>query len=165
MINEITLFCILDGESTAFSIDIPIGKTVDHLKDAIKKKQSPVFDDIRASDLTLWSVVVPDEGIPVNLEHVEPKTLLAKSTKSIKIVFGEDPAPDTIHCIVQRPAATELDPTDDLSDVFEEKLPKKTIHIIVRRPPQDATSTLPVVQTHSRPVSPPSSRPGSPSRE
>ncbi|KAF9921639.1 hypothetical protein BGZ67_000338, partial [Mortierella alpina] len=30
---------------------------------------------------------------------------------------------------------TELDPTDDIIDVFEQQPPKKTIHIIVQRPP------------------------------
>ncbi|KAF9113508.1 hypothetical protein BGX30_006927, partial [Mortierella sp. GBA39] len=32
-------------------------------------------------------------------------------------------------------SATELDPTDDIADVFPDKPPKKTIHIIVQRPP------------------------------
>ncbi|KAG9064034.1 hypothetical protein KI688_004148 [Linnemannia hyalina] len=30
---------------------------------------------------------------------------------------------------------TELDPTDDVSDVFPKTPPKKTIHVIIRRPP------------------------------
>ncbi|KAF9290323.1 hypothetical protein BGZ74_000539, partial [Mortierella antarctica] len=30
----------------------------------------------------------------------------------------------------------ELNPTDDLSDVFKESPPKRTIHIIVQSPPQ-----------------------------
>ncbi|KAG0009763.1 hypothetical protein BGZ80_002093 [Entomortierella chlamydospora] len=134
--DKVKLFCIIDGDSTAFSVKIELEDSVDDLKDAIKKKQSPLFDDIRASELTLWNVVVPDEGIPVNLEHVEPKTLLAKSTKSIKAVFGENPAPDTIHCIVQRPAAA-----------------------------LGATNNLHVAQGQQLQLSPPSSRPSSPSQD
>ncbi|KAF9345278.1 hypothetical protein BGX26_003324 [Mortierella sp. AD094] len=110
-IYTIKLFCIIDGDSTAFSVKIEPEDSVDDLKDAIKKKQSPLFDDIRASDLILWSVDVADEGIPVHLDHVESKTQLAKSTKSIKIVFGENLAADTIHCIDRRPAAAVLEPT------------------------------------------------------
>ncbi|KAF9994469.1 hypothetical protein BGZ80_007582 [Entomortierella chlamydospora] len=101
---KVKLFCIIDGDSTAFSVKIEPEDAIDDLKDAIKKKQSPLFDDIRASELILWSVDVADEGIPVHLDHVESKTQLTKSTKSIKIVFGENPAADTIHCIVRRPA-------------------------------------------------------------
>ncbi|KAF9141182.1 hypothetical protein BGX20_007430, partial [Mortierella sp. AD010] len=79
--------------------------TVDDLKEAIQKKKSKVFSDVDTDALVLWSAEVADEGIPVNLQDVGPKTLLAKSTKSIKTVFGENPAPETIHCIVERPSA------------------------------------------------------------
>ncbi|KAF9212178.1 hypothetical protein BGZ59_007127, partial [Podila verticillata] len=66
------------------------------------------FDDIAADKLTLWRVSIP--VVPLN----KRKPIVLTEVKS----------------------AVELDPTDDLSDVFEEKPPKKTIHIIVQRPPQ-----------------------------
>jgi hypothetical protein len=36
--NKLTLFCLVDGETTsdAFSVEIDSTKTVDHLKDPIK---------------------------------------------------------------------------------------------------------------------------------
>ncbi|KAF9086616.1 hypothetical protein BGX27_003151, partial [Mortierella sp. AM989] len=104
----IKLFCIIDGDSTAFSVKIEPEDTVDDLKDAIKKKQSPLFDHIRASELNLWSVDVADDGIPVNLINVESKTLLTKSTNEISEVFGTTPPKKTIHVIVQRPLAVVL---------------------------------------------------------
>ncbi|KAF9196321.1 hypothetical protein BGZ49_002858, partial [Haplosporangium sp. Z 27] len=102
---KVKLFCIVEGDSSAFPVKLDADDTVGELKKAIKEEQSPLFDDIRASELVLYSVEVADEGFPVHLKQVESKTLLAKSTKSIKAVFGENPAPDTIHCIVQRPEA------------------------------------------------------------
>ncbi|KAI7826478.1 hypothetical protein BC939DRAFT_111021 [Gamsiella multidivaricata] len=106
--NHLSLFCLVDGDSTPFSVDIDPSKTVDHLKDAIKIKKTPRFDDVAADELTLWRVsipvVPPKERKPVVLTEI--------------------------------PSSTELDPTDDLSDVFKETPPKKTIHIIVQRLPQ-----------------------------
>ncbi|KAF9096922.1 hypothetical protein BGX29_008357 [Mortierella sp. GBA35] len=51
-------------------------------------------------------------------------------------------------------SATELHPTDDVSDVFEDKPPKKTIHIIVQRPsPVHAPVPIPVRARSSTPLS------------
>ncbi|KAG0248702.1 hypothetical protein BG011_009994, partial [Mortierella polycephala] len=81
--------------------------TVDNLKDLIKTKKAPRFDDVSADELKLWRVNVPviaaDKHIAIVLNEIESKT--------------------------------ELVLTDNLSDVFEEKPPKKTIHIIVQRAP------------------------------
>jgi hypothetical protein len=109
-----TLFCLVDGDSTSFSVDIDASKTVDHLKDAIKTKQSPDFDNLVASNLTLWRVSIP----------LVPK----KDRKDISLS--------------DVPLKEELDETDDHSDVFPVKLPKKTIHIIVQRPPPGNANTL-----------------------
>ncbi|KAI9236737.1 MAG: hypothetical protein BYD32DRAFT_437209 [Podila humilis] len=95
-------------DATPFSVEVDRTKTVDHLKDLIKAKKAPEFDDIAADKLTLWRVSIP--VVPLN----KRKPIVLTEVKS----------------------AVELDPTDDLSDVFEEKPPKKTIYIIVQRPPQ-----------------------------
>ncbi|KAI7817655.1 hypothetical protein BC939DRAFT_480963 [Gamsiella multidivaricata] len=94
--NDLTLFCIENGDSTPFSVDIDPSKT-----------KTPRFDDVAADELTLWRVSIPlaplKERKPIVLNNID--------------------------------SATELDPTDDLSDVFTHKPPKKTIQIIVQRPP------------------------------
>ncbi|KAG0365754.1 hypothetical protein BGX24_003978 [Mortierella sp. AD032] len=105
--NLLTLFCLVDGDSVPFSVDIDASKTVDHLKNLLKTALTPQFDDLPAKDLTLWRVSIP----------LAPK----KDRKDISL--GDVPLKE------------ELDETDDLSDVFPDKLPKKTIHIIVQRPP------------------------------
>ncbi|KAF9993305.1 hypothetical protein BGZ80_008193, partial [Entomortierella chlamydospora] len=59
MANEVTLFCIVDGDSTAFSVDILPGKTVDHLKKKIKEEKSKVFSEVDPDELILWHVSIP----------------------------------------------------------------------------------------------------------
>ncbi|KAF9430400.1 hypothetical protein BGZ94_007051 [Podila epigama] len=45
--NRLTLFCLVDGETTsnAFSVEIDPIKSVEHLKNLIKAKKAPRFDD------------------------------------------------------------------------------------------------------------------------
>ncbi|KAI8595874.1 hypothetical protein EDD21DRAFT_358654 [Dissophora ornata] len=108
--NPLTLFCLVDGDSTPFSVDIDASKTVDHLKNLIANgDQAPAFRDIAAKDLTLWRVSIP----------IVPK----KDRKEVSLV-------DIL-------SKEELDESDDVSDVFKETPPKKIIHIIVQRPLQD----------------------------
>ncbi|KAG9061138.1 hypothetical protein KI688_007768 [Linnemannia hyalina] len=104
--NRLNLFCLVDGEATPFSIEVDRTKTVDHLKDLIKAKKANAYSDVDADVLTLWRVSIP----------IDPPN------KRKPIVLTE----------VQ--SAAELDPTDDVSDVFEGTPPKKTIHLIVQRP-------------------------------
>ncbi|KAK5809582.1 hypothetical protein F5H01DRAFT_381910 [Linnemannia elongata] len=113
--DHLTLFCLVDGEATsnAFSVKIPSTDTVDDLKDHIKTKKSPEFDDVAADKLTLWRVSIPDDEdhdeIPVVLDNV-----IIKDQKKLRA-------------------------TRELSDVWKDKPPKGTIHVIIRRPPQEHT--------------------------
>ncbi|KAG0060879.1 hypothetical protein BGZ89_011907, partial [Linnemannia elongata] len=114
--NPLALFCLVDGEATshAFSVKIPSTDTVDDLKDHIKTKKSPEFDDVAADKLTLWRVSIPDDedhdDIPVVLDNV-----IIKDQKKLRA-------------------------TRELSDVWKDKPPKGTIHVIIRRPPQKHTT-------------------------
>ncbi|KAF9993836.1 hypothetical protein BGZ79_001448, partial [Entomortierella chlamydospora] len=135
--EKVKLFCIIDGEYSAFPVKIPCDDTVGELKKAIKDEKPNDLQDLDADKLILWRVGVPDEGNPVNLENVETKTLLIKSTNEISEVFGPAPAKKTIHVIVQRPAA----------------VPGATNSVHLAHGQQ------------SFQLSPPSSRPGSPSQD
>ncbi|KAF9084813.1 hypothetical protein BGX29_002321, partial [Mortierella sp. GBA35] len=95
--NLLTLFCLVDGDSVPFSVDIDASKTVDHLKKLIKAEKSNNFSDVDADQLTLWHVSIP----------LVPK----KDRKDISL--GDVSSKE------------ELDETDDLSEVFPDKLPKK----------------------------------------
>ncbi|OAQ29335.1 hypothetical protein K457DRAFT_155768 [Linnemannia elongata AG-77] len=107
--DRLNLFCLVDGEpqSNVFSIKPTPADTVDDLKKLIKAEKTNQFSDVDADQLTLWHVSFP----------------VVAANKHKPIVLNEFES------------ATELDPTDDVSDVFPDKPPKKTIHIIVQRPP------------------------------
>ncbi|KAI8594854.1 hypothetical protein EDD21DRAFT_65187, partial [Dissophora ornata] len=104
--NHLNFFCLVNGESTSFPVEIDSTKTIGDLKDAIKAKKAPRLDDVAADELILWRVSIP----------LVPK----KDRKNISLsdVLSKE----------------ELDETDDLSHVFKVMPPKKTIHIIVQRP-------------------------------
>jgi len=116
--NRLSLFCLVHGEATsnAFSIKIPSSDTIDDLKDAIKAKLTPDFDDITAKDLTLWRVSIKDDG--------------------------DDDLPIVLDL---QPEKTKLRATDDLSDVFDAQPPKKTISIIIQRPGNAALLVISIV--------------------
>ncbi|ORZ08263.1 hypothetical protein BCR41DRAFT_373296 [Lobosporangium transversale] len=82
--QKIKLFCILDGDSSGFEVKLENDDTIAALKDAIKEKQSPLLDDIRASELKIGA---------------------KKGVTEISEVFGASSAKKTIHVIVQRPSA------------------------------------------------------------
>ncbi|KAF9313860.1 hypothetical protein BGZ91_006145 [Linnemannia elongata] len=103
--KTLTLFCLISGDSTsnAFSVKIPSNDTVDDLKNLIKTKQSPDFDDIIAKNLALWRVSIPDDDddLPILLDSVSGKKKLKATTKLSKVFDAELPE-DTIHIVVER---------------------------------------------------------------
>ncbi|KAG0287865.1 hypothetical protein BGZ98_004454, partial [Dissophora globulifera] len=107
--NRLSLFCLVDGDATSFSIKIPLSDTVDDLKKAIKDEIPDTFNGVDSKNLALWRVSIP----------VPPK----KDRKHISL----SDLPSN--------SREELDETDDVADVFADTPPKKTIHIIVQRPP------------------------------
>ena len=118
--NHLTLFCLVDGETTsnAFKIkNIPSSNDVDDLRKAIKDEKAIDFSDIDADKLTLWrvSIHIPeddDDEIPILLNNIV--------TKDKK----------------------KLGPATRLSKVFPTELPDETIHIIVQRPPPGNVALL-----------------------
>ncbi|KAI8599623.1 hypothetical protein EDD21DRAFT_355297 [Dissophora ornata] len=108
MAQSLKIFCLVNGESTsrAFSLSIPTTADIDDLKDLIKSKKTPEFDDIAADKFTVWKVSI---------------AVIAASKHDV-ITLGSLKIKE------------ELLPTDELSDVFgKEPLPRQTIHIIVQR--------------------------------
>ncbi|KAF9429855.1 hypothetical protein BGZ76_001088 [Entomortierella beljakovae] len=105
------LFCILDGDSSPFNVKLEADATIDDLKNAIKEDKSPLLDDIRANELLLFQVAIPDEGTQVNLNKVDSPRPLVSATAEISEVFGTSQAKKTIHVIVQRPSAAVVTST------------------------------------------------------
>jgi hypothetical protein len=105
---SITLLCLVKGNKTAnaFAVDIDSGKLVSHLKDAIKAKKSPEFDNFPADKLKLWKVTIPgdqDDQLK-NLILEDSDELLA--IRKISKYFPDSPPEEHIHVIVSPPEAT-----------------------------------------------------------
>ncbi|KAF9083815.1 hypothetical protein BGX23_011091 [Mortierella sp. AD031] len=119
--NTLTLFCLISGDSTsnAFSVKIPSSDTVDDLKNLIKTKQSPDFDDIVAKNLTLWRVSIPasdedaEEESIITLNGLDDKTKLGNPRTHLSKLFPETPD-DSTYIIVERPKATSTPHTLEL---------------------------------------------------
>ena len=109
---DIILYCVVDGQSTPFPVEISSAKTVGHLKHAIKDENANELRDVDAKQLTLWKVSIPatdDEEI-ILLDNVA----------------GKD--------------KKKLGSFIRLSKVFPKELPQETVHIIVQRPPRGNTT-------------------------
>src|SRR2546421_420199 len=119
--STITLSCLVVGENpyeNAFPVDIDTNKvkTVGHLKDAIKEKLHPKFENVTANDIKLWKVDISFEEENKKLELVNTKInvnikdelggaeLLPLS--KISKHFPSQPADEHIHIIIQRPPET-----------------------------------------------------------
>ncbi|KAG0277855.1 hypothetical protein BGZ96_002685 [Linnemannia gamsii] len=117
--NPLTLFCLVDGESTssAFPVKISPEDSIGDLKELIKTKKTNDFQDVDADKLTLWRVSISvahdnnddndddDEDLPILLDNVlkNDKKRLKAVTQKVTDIFGYGPAENTIHIIVQRP--------------------------------------------------------------
>ncbi|KAG0329172.1 hypothetical protein BG000_000169 [Podila horticola] len=104
--NHLSLFCLVDGESTskAFPVEIESIQTVGHLKKLIKTEKTPRFDDVAADELTLWRVSIPDDnqGSDITIHALEDKTELNNPRSRLSKLFPESPD-DNTYIIVQRP--------------------------------------------------------------
>jgi hypothetical protein len=107
--DKLTLFCLVDKESTsrAFEVEISATRTVSYLKKLIKKEQAPAFDDITANQLTLWRVDIPKDrkGSAITVDALDDvKTELDEPRTYLSNLFPNGPGEDT-YIIVQRPPA------------------------------------------------------------
>ena len=104
------LGCIVLGEKNAFPVDFDTGKTIGHLKGAIKE-QAGLTEP--AHKLILWKVNIPEskkqeiyEGIDVKVKFKGEE--LDSDLNTIGDYFKEQPTAKHIHIIVERssPATT-----------------------------------------------------------
>ncbi|KAF9557892.1 hypothetical protein EC968_007406 [Mortierella alpina] len=153
MTNKTTLFCLVEGEtlSRAFSIKIQPDDTVDDLKELIKAKQAPAFDDITSNSLTLWKVSVPiavDKHKMILLDSLELKDEL-DPRDDISAAFSAEPPKKSDLVLVQRPSPPSSDPEiaalrKQLSDVFDSSF---SIGIVVKPEKKVAFSWCGIVDT------------------
>ncbi|KAF9345610.1 hypothetical protein BGX26_002943 [Mortierella sp. AD094] len=110
--DTLTLFCLVDGESMskAFPLSASPTDTVGQLKNLIKEKSTPRFDDIPANELALWSVSIPviaaKKHDPVIIDSLETKDELLPTTRLSKL-YPKGVEDDIIHILVQRPLSSD----------------------------------------------------------
>ena len=104
-----TLFCLVLGDNPtkhAFPVEVSENDTIGKLKELIKTKKAPEFDDIAADKLTLWQVDIPREELITLGPDIDIQTLngvelspLMKISKAFN--FGD--VEEKLHIITTRP--------------------------------------------------------------
>ncbi|KAF9113437.1 hypothetical protein BGX30_006937, partial [Mortierella sp. GBA39] len=106
MAEDLTLFCLIDEQSTskAFSVEISPKKTVDGLKKFIRNEKPNELRDVDPDRLTLWLVFIPDDNqnSAITLDALDDKTQLNNPRTLLSTLFPESPD-DNTYIIVQRP--------------------------------------------------------------
>src|SRR5690242_17512620 len=107
MTTTITLLCLVHGDSSVFPVRIDKTLLVGDLKDEIKKKKSPKFDDIPANELTLWKVDISDDDEAaiqqLALQAHTANEILMWPTREISEYFENQPTRRHIHVVTERP--------------------------------------------------------------
>ncbi|KAF9954138.1 hypothetical protein BGZ70_010649 [Mortierella alpina] len=108
--KNLTLFCIVEGESVshAFQLkNIASSDDVDDLKHLIVDgNQAPAFRDVAAKDLILWRISIPDnkQGSAITIDALDDKTELNDPRARLSKLFPESPD-DHTYILVQRPSS------------------------------------------------------------
>ena len=108
--NTITIFCLVHGEPLAnsFSVDIDKSKTISYLKELIKAKKTPEFDDVATDKLTLWRVNIRDDdndGIQQLVLKNNDITHVSEMlpTRKIEKYFPDTPSDEHVHVVIEKP--------------------------------------------------------------
>ncbi|KAF9170208.1 hypothetical protein BGX20_009267 [Mortierella sp. AD010] len=104
--QKIKLFCVLDGDSSPFPVDIPLDVTIGDLKEAIKKKKEPEFDDITANRLLLYHVSTP--SAPKRLISLNNLTADERKKKVEELEDQPQRSPKSLALLQQRKPSTSL---------------------------------------------------------
>jgi hypothetical protein len=112
MTTTIDINCLVIGDSPkrAFPVQTEKSLLVGNLKDIIKKQNSPEFDNIKASSLTLWKVDFPDDDVATIQQFAlkDDKTDDIEMLPTWKIAdYFEELAEKHIHIMVEPPANTK----------------------------------------------------------
>ena len=121
------IFCFIHGDSPAkvFNVQISRDRYISNLQELIKEKSKPLLDDIRATDLILYSVAIPTSGSDVLSD---------------------------IYSVIQRTNIPALNPWDVVGDVVL-GLDRVQVHILVVAPCK-LTSRLPDHPLRPSPILP-----------
>ncbi|PVF91303.1 hypothetical protein CPB86DRAFT_361226 [Serendipita vermifera] len=105
--NMYTIFCIVKGDNTPFSVEIEPDKTIDRLKKAIKSEKPHRFDGFDADELTLYRIDVTERDQEECIRKVKNRNLssleLLDPRSPLAVLYPCSPPGWTIHVLVQVP--------------------------------------------------------------
>ncbi|KAF9342352.1 hypothetical protein BGX26_007713, partial [Mortierella sp. AD094] len=110
--TDLTLWCIIENDTTSFSVTIPSSQTVDDLKKTIHAANTATFKNIDSKALILWKARIPIPRGRVNYQHYQPL---------VDAVVNDD--------------NNWLNPDLLLSEAFTEVI-AKTVQVIIQLPQQ-----------------------------
>jgi hypothetical protein len=114
----VKLFCAIVGTAgSAFSVRVGEDDSVDDLKKAIKVEKANELKDVDADQLQLF-LAKKDEGRGAWLESKDPDVISMRSGG----------IPEQVKTLLN----VEMDPADEIADVFEGAPTKTTIHVLVK---------------------------------
>ncbi|KAF9993674.1 hypothetical protein BGZ79_001634 [Entomortierella chlamydospora] len=99
------IYCIVDGGTTAFPIDISSEQSVGDLREKICTPAR--FGNIAPEELTLWQTKIPDSGQAVILDDIESKVKLTVSSRKLSAVFPSGFEDETVYIVVEPPTQGE----------------------------------------------------------
>lgn len=110
MSNTTQLFCLIYGDDpsqNAFPVKVERASTVGGLKELIKVKKVPEFDNFAADKLELWKVNISIDKLGTldrnfNIDDYAIGEKLSPLRKIDKI-FPDEPADEHIHIIAEKP--------------------------------------------------------------
>jgi hypothetical protein len=106
--SALQLFCVVDGETSCFSVKIRLDATVDDLKKEIKTQNSPELDIFAAKNLRLFNVNVPAKDMSIE------QTPWAN--RSAQLAKGHDPHMQAERLLLRSSAGDGHSRTRETSD-------------------------------------------------
>ena len=112
--SQLKLNCLVLGDEPRhiFSVRISSAENVSALRELVKEKKSPRFDNVPINSLVLWKVSVPvDENFQASLgrlSFVEEESLFP--IERLSNIFSDLPVKRHLHIIIQHPPAEEGEP-------------------------------------------------------
>jgi Crinkler effector protein N-terminal domain len=105
---ELNCLVLGDDSSHIFTIEIQGTKNISALKEVIKDKKKPVFDNVPADALKLFKVSLPVDGLDAKMKRFRPEDegvcSLTSAVEQLRDAF-DDATENRLHVVVLPPAA------------------------------------------------------------
>ncbi|KIM32923.1 hypothetical protein M408DRAFT_313176 [Serendipita vermifera MAFF 305830] len=147
-----TIVCVIHSRGAPFSVEIARDRSVGHLKNLIKAKVSPMFDQIPAHYLDLYRVDATGSTEKERREAVARADLTDKLrvTRMWYKVYPSIPPKETIHIVAKPPRPPKRKRDDSESDLINEPGAKRGVHTLAEIDGSTAQRNLTVDALYER---------------